>query len=126
MVGGIITITGDFYFRVLEEVANQGGLFHCPSKFQVTASAAISSVHMIVRRPTRFTRLCLFLVVRVREDTPRSPFALVSAWPHPKAAARDRSDTVARRLPWRACDGTRQVIYAWVRAVHLFIGHGAT
>jgi hypothetical protein len=27
--------------------ASVGGLFHCPSKFQITASAAISSMHMI-------------------------------------------------------------------------------
>src|SRR5271166_3920803 len=62
-----------------------------------------------------------FLVVRVREGAPQSPCALVSARPRPKAAARDRSDTVARRrapLPWRACDGTRQVTCAYLRVVH--------
>jgi hypothetical protein len=84
------------------------------------ASAAISSMHMMVRWPIRFTRHRSFFVVRVREGAPQSPFALVSTRPHPKAAAQDRSDTVARRrapLPWRACAGTRQVICEWLRAV---------
>jgi hypothetical protein len=31
-------------------------LFHCPSKFQITASAAISNMHMMMRRPIRFIR----------------------------------------------------------------------
>src|SRR5258707_9275802 len=62
-----------------------------------------------------------FFVARVREGVPRSPCALVSARPHPQAVAQDRRDTVALRraaLPWRACDGTRQVTCAWLRAVH--------
>src|SRR5258706_12692687 len=62
-----------------------------------------------------------FFVARVREGVPRSPCALVSARPHPQAVAQDRRDTVARRraaLPWRACDGTRQVTCAWLRTVH--------
>ena len=68
----------------------------------------------------RFTRHRPFFVARVREAAPQSPFALVSAQPHPKAAVQGRRDTVARRrvpLPWRACDGTRQVICARLRAV---------
>jgi hypothetical protein len=61
-----------------------------------------------------------FLVVRVHADVPRSPCALVSARPHPQAAAQDRRDTAARRrvlLRWRDCDGARQVTCAWLRAV---------
>src|SRR6202044_357905 len=50
-----------------------------------------------------------------------SPFALVSARPHLRDVARGQRDIVARRrgpLPWRAFDGTRQVVRAWLRAVH--------
>jgi hypothetical protein len=49
-----------------------------------------------------------FFVVRVREGVPGSPRALVSARPHPQAAAQDRRDTVAQRRA-RDCAGTRQV-----------------
>src|SRR6266581_2080531 len=58
---------------------------------------------------------------RAHESVPGSLSALVSGRPHPQAAARDRRDIVARRraLPaWRGCDGTRQVAYAWLPAVH--------
>jgi hypothetical protein len=91
-----------------------------PSKFQITASAAISSTNMMMRRPMWFTRHHPFFVVRVREAAPQSPFALVSAQPHPKAAAQGQRDIVARRrapLPWRACDGTRQAICECLRVV---------
>src|SRR5258708_30243676 len=70
----------------------------------------------------QFTRLPPFFAARAREGAPRSPCAVVLAGPHPKPAAQDRSDTVERRrapLPWRACDGTRQVTCASLRAVHL-------
>jgi hypothetical protein len=51
------------------------GLFHGPSKFQITASAAITTMHMMMRRPMRFTRHRPFLVfVRVREGALQSPF----------------------------------------------------
>jgi hypothetical protein len=36
------------------KAASVGGLFHGPSKFQITASAAINSMHMMTRRPMRF------------------------------------------------------------------------
>jgi hypothetical protein len=66
----------------------------------------------------RFTRHRPFLVfVRVREG---ALFASVSARPHPKAAAQDRSDTVGRRRalpPWRAYNGPRQVTCAWLQVV---------
>jgi hypothetical protein len=35
------------------EAASVGGLFHCPSRFQITARAAISSMHKMTRRPMR-------------------------------------------------------------------------
>jgi hypothetical protein len=68
----------------------------CPfghaSKFRISASVAISSILMMMRRPMRFIprhRPFLFFV-RVREGAPQSPFALVSARPRPKAAAHNQ------------------------------------
>src|SRR4029077_19285835 len=82
------------------------------------SSCAISSMHMTMRQPMRFTRHRPFLVfVRVREG---ALFASVSARPHPKAAGQDRSDTVGRRRalpPWRAYNGPRQATCAWLQVV---------
>ena len=39
MVGGIITITGDFYLRVLEEAADQGGLLLFDLRFHMHKGA---------------------------------------------------------------------------------------
>jgi len=41
--------------RLRLRAAKQGGLFHCPSKLQKIASAAIRSMQRTVRRPIRFT-----------------------------------------------------------------------
>src|ERR1700694_5696421 len=74
-----------------------------------------------LKATTSFVDIAILRFLFVREGVPRSPCALVSARPHPQAAARDRRDTVARRralLPWRDCDGARQVTCAWLRAVH--------
>jgi hypothetical protein len=43
----------------------------------MTASAAIKIMHMMTRRPMRFTRYRALFVVRVREGAPQSPSALV-------------------------------------------------
>ena len=43
--------------------------------FHIIASTAINSMHMMMRRPIRFTRYRPVSVARVREGAPQSPFA---------------------------------------------------
>jgi hypothetical protein len=43
-----------FHLSDPQMAALVGGLFHCPNRFQMTASDAISSMHMMTRRPMRF------------------------------------------------------------------------
>src|ERR1700722_20048785 len=73
--------------------------------------------NIVIRSHRRLRRFS----VRAHEAAPLSPFALVSARPHPRGVAQGPRDIVARRrgpLPWRAFDGTRQVACAWLRALH--------
>src|SRR5258705_7621462 len=70
--------------------------------------------------PPPFTPARSSSAARLREGAARSPFVLRSAQPRLRVAARDRSDTAARRrvrLPWQAFDGARQGICAGQRAV---------
>src|SRR6266446_3244329 len=84
----------------------------------LVVTLADRGIHL--RQPTPFTPSRSAFAARLREGAARSPFVLVSARPHLRVAAQDRCDTAARRrarLPWRACDGTRQEICAGLRAL---------
>src|SRR5258705_5703963 len=70
--------------------------------------------------PPPFTPARSSSAARLREGAARSPFVLRSGQPRLRVAARDRSDTAARRrvrLPWQAFDGARQGICAGQRVV---------
>src|SRR5437879_7192950 len=84
------------------------------------AHRPMESTRLRPRPPLPFTPVRLSSAARLREGAARSPCALRSAQPHPRVAARDRSDIAARRrarLPWQAVDGARQGICAGQRVV---------